>query len=171
MTHIPKNPYCVGCLRAKLNARQARRRNHKSDANAFGDIVTADHLIAKDEDGDGIDNGKVALVIKDHYSKWIEAYPSGCKSTDTAAFAIGDFMGTNRRERIKRMYIDNATELLAAVSRLKIHHGTSTPYRSTTNSLAERNTVSYWKGPGPFWSMLDFPFNGGHMPSNASVSP
>ena len=50
--------------------------------------------------------GKVALVIKDHYAKWIEAYPSGCKSTDTAAFAIGDSMGTAKRERIKRMYTD-----------------------------------------------------------------
>ena len=51
MTHIPKNPFCQGCLRAKLNAKQARRRHIKSEANAFGDIVTADHLVARDADG------------------------------------------------------------------------------------------------------------------------
>ena len=67
MIHIPKNLYCQGCLRAKLNAKQARRRHIKPEASAFGDIVTADHLIARDADGGGIDNERVAITIKDHF--------------------------------------------------------------------------------------------------------
>ena len=63
MTHTPKNPFCQGCLRAKLNAKQARRRHIKSEANAFGDIVIADHLIARDADGGGIDNERVATYF------------------------------------------------------------------------------------------------------------
>ena len=68
MIHNPKNPFCQGCLRAKLNAKQARRRHIKSEANAFGDIVTADHLVARDANGGGIDNDKVAILVKDHLS-------------------------------------------------------------------------------------------------------
>ena len=63
-THIPRNPFWQGCLHAKLNAKQARRRHTKSEANAFGDIVTADHLIARDADGGGVDNEKVTFVSK-----------------------------------------------------------------------------------------------------------
>ena len=37
------------------------------------------------------------------------------------------------------MYTDNALELVAAVSRLKLKHDTSTPYRSIANSIAERS--------------------------------
>ena len=66
MTHIPKNPFCLGRLRAKLNAKQARRRHINSEASAFGDIVTADHLIARDADGGGIDYEKVATY---HYQR------------------------------------------------------------------------------------------------------
>ena len=45
-----------------MNAKQARRRHIKSEANAFGDTVTADHLVARDADGGGIDNEKVAIL-------------------------------------------------------------------------------------------------------------
>ena len=103
MTHIPKNPFCQGCLRAKLNAKQARRRHIKSEASAFGDIVTADHLIARDADG-GIDNEKVAILIKYHFSHWMMLYPTGGKSADEAAQSIADFQGNKRKESIKLMY-------------------------------------------------------------------
>ena len=36
------------------------------------------------------------------------------------------------------MYSDNAPEIIRAVDDLKIPHDTSTPYRSQTNSKAER---------------------------------
>ena len=45
-------------------------------------VITADHLIPRDEDGQGIDNDKVALVVKDHFSGWIDIYPAACKSAD-----------------------------------------------------------------------------------------
>ena len=93
MTHIPKNPFRQGCLRAKLNAKQARRRHIKSEANAFGDIVTADHLVARDADGGGIDNEKVAIFIKGHSSSWKMLYPTGGKSADEAAQSIAEFQG------------------------------------------------------------------------------
>eukprot|EP00972_Heterocapsa_arctica_P011828 1733371-Heterocapsa_arctica.AAC.1 len=36
------------------------------------------------------------------------------------------------------MFIDNAPELVKAIALPKIRHDTSTPYRSTTNAVAER---------------------------------
>ena len=66
-------------MRAKLNAKQARRRRIKSEANAFGDIVTADHLIARDADGGGIDNEKVAILIKGSLLKLDDALPNRWK--------------------------------------------------------------------------------------------
>ena len=87
------NPFCQGCLRTKLNAKQARRQHIKSEANAFGDIVTADHLIARDADGGGIGNEKVAILIKDQLSNWMMLYTTGGKSAGEAAQSIADFQG------------------------------------------------------------------------------
>ena len=96
LTHLPKNPYCASCIRAKMNARQARRRHTQSRTKSFGDIVTADHLIPRDDDGQGIDNDKVALVVKDHFSGWIDIYPAACKSADEVVLALNHFQGTSR---------------------------------------------------------------------------
>ena len=79
MTHIPKNPFCQGPLRATLTAKQARRRHIKSEANAFGDIVTADHLIARDADGGGVDNEKVAYYCQRSLPKLDDALPNRWK--------------------------------------------------------------------------------------------
>ena len=139
MIHITKNLFCSGCLRAKLNAKRARRRHTKPEANAFGDIVTAEHLIARDADGGGIDNEKAAIHIKDHFSNRMMLYPTGGKSADEAAQSVADSQGNKKKESIKLMYTDNAPELTAAVSRSKLKHNTSTPYRSTANPIAERS--------------------------------
>ena len=32
LTHLPKHPYCASCIRANMNARQARRRHAQSRA-------------------------------------------------------------------------------------------------------------------------------------------
>ena len=97
LTHLPKNPYCVGCLRAKMNAKRVHKHQAQSSAKAFGDIVTADHLIARNADGDGIDKEKVAIVIKDHFTGWVEIYPAAGKSAGECELAIGSFQGTKKK--------------------------------------------------------------------------
>ena len=157
MIHIPENPFCQGCLRAKLNAKQARRRHIKSEANAFGDIFTADHLVARDADGGGLDNEKVAILIKDHFSSRMMLYPAGGESADEAAQSIADLQGNKKKETIKLMYIDNALELVAAVSCLKLKHDTSTPYCSTANSIAERSSRIVTEGTRTLLEQSGFP--------------
>ena len=78
------------------NAKQARRRHNTSEANSFGDIVTADNLVARDADGGGIDNEKVAITIKDHFPGWMMLYPTGGKSADDAAQSTADFQGNKK---------------------------------------------------------------------------
>ena len=56
--HIPKNPYCTSCMRAKVYQKQKRRRGHKKrtiDAKKFGDSVIGDHLISNGVQSNGID--------------------------------------------------------------------------------------------------------------------
>ena len=54
LTHVPKNPYCPACQRAKMQAAPClSRANRQSDSEPpkreFGSQVTADHFIAHDE--------------------------------------------------------------------------------------------------------------------------
>ena len=65
-THIPKNPYCEVCNKAKMHKPPAYAKGGSSmvEAKKFGDHVTGDYLIAKSEPEIGIDNDRVAVVVK-----------------------------------------------------------------------------------------------------------
>ena len=67
MTHLPKNRFCVYCMRAKLN-KQGARRKHRPDAERptrFGQCVTCDHMITKDVLSQGIDAERYCLTFYD----------------------------------------------------------------------------------------------------------
>ena len=55
------------------------------------------------------------------------------------------------------MYTDNALELIAAVSRFKLKHDTSTPYRSIANSIAERSIRTVTAGTHTLLEQSGFP--------------
>ena len=55
------------------------------------------------------------------------------------------------------MHIDNAPELVAAAPRLKLKHDTSTPYRSTANSTAERSIRTVTEGTRTLLEQSGFP--------------
>ena len=53
MTHMPKNPFCPECQRAKMQRKQARRKKGAAlgeRPDTFGEQITADHFIAIDEE-------------------------------------------------------------------------------------------------------------------------
>ena len=69
------------------------------------------------------------------------------------------------------MYIVNAPELVAAVSSLRLKHDTSTPYRSTANSIAERSqSVLSRKVRAHYLNNRVLQFNGGRMLPDVSVT-
>ena len=67
LTHIPKNPYSDIFQRAKMFKSPSRTAggSTKVDAEKFGDHITADFIITRDEEEVGIDDERSALVVKD----------------------------------------------------------------------------------------------------------
>ena len=68
MTHEPINPYCLGCMRAKMTLSPSRKASARGASigprpDRFGDQVTADHMLANDEDSVGMDDESCALVM------------------------------------------------------------------------------------------------------------
>ena len=159
MTHLPKNPHCEICCRTKVTKAQARRKLTEGEsAEVFGERITADHLICGDEPSRGVDDEKVALVLLDRATRWVEVYPAARKSTQETMQALRNFGDGDGS--LENLYSDNAPELLEAAALLGIRHDTSTPYNSPTNGVAERNirmildgtrTALEQSGLGPVW--------------------
>ena len=150
MTHIPKNPYCSACVRAKVVQKQARRKRRNENRKArrgeeedppptkFGDLITADGVVLNSLKDVGVSEyGDMhhATVIKDVATKWRMFAPTGNKSASEARKALSDFVGTNP---VGRFHSDNAGDLLKAALDKGWVHDTSAPYRHEENSIAER---------------------------------
>eukprot|EP00972_Heterocapsa_arctica_P029335 4317334-Heterocapsa_arctica.AAC.1 len=63
-------------MSARITARQCRRKpkNHRSDVTKFGELVTGDHLISASEEGRGIGDRKVGMVLYDRGIKFCSLY-------------------------------------------------------------------------------------------------
>ena len=163
-THLPKNPYCTACTRSKINQRQERRRGpkkHYIEATKFGDSVTGDHLISSGKDGDGVDGEAVGFLVRGHATSFKQLYPAATKSSKECEIALKRVQGPRVHERIKHLYTDGAPEIVKAGKNLRTCHDTSTPYRSATNGIAEREIRNVLEGtrtllehsglPSPYW--------------------
>ena len=97
MTHMPKNPFCESCQRAKCQAKASPNRKKKpSDLptpipTKFGEQVTGDTIIHNSVEDRGVDGSRATIVLFDRGTKWIEAYPVGDKSAYEAENAMLDF--------------------------------------------------------------------------------
>ena len=140
--NLPKNPYCNSCMRAKVNQKQNRRRRgkkHTIEARKFGDSVTGDHLISNGVSSNGIDGGAVGFLLRDHATKFKQLYPAATKS-------VKEIPGTYVQEQGFHLYTDGAPEIVNAGKSLHACHDTSTPYRSATNGIAEREIRNVLEG-------------------------
>ena len=57
LTHMPMNPYCEACQRAKMQRRPARRHDPPPESERpkkFGDLVNADYIVAQSEESMGL---------------------------------------------------------------------------------------------------------------------
>ena len=157
MTHMPKNPWCPACQRAKMQRRSCRRVDGPEEPipPEFGIIVTADHLIAHSEKSMGMTGEQDALVVKDRGTGWLECVPLASKSADDAYLALQDIRGP--KGYIHYLYTDNSRELIKAAQDLGIPHGTSTPGRPQTNGVAERAVRSVVEGTRTCLEHAGFP--------------
>ncbi len=89
MTHLPKNPFCSVCSKAKIQRTPKRRRSSKSPLGTeakkpptkFGEQVTGDHFIKNGtDDADEVEDpffpvDTVAVVLYDRATRWLAVYP------------------------------------------------------------------------------------------------
>lgn len=129
LTHLPKNPHCIWCQRAKTIAKKKNKQGKPSviKSEKFGDVITMDHLISSDTGSKGINEESVGLAISDLGTGFVDLYPDSSKSWPGVVKAVTNFVGSNNK--VKLIYSDNAPELVRAMEELRITHDTSTPYR------------------------------------------
>ena len=150
LTHFPKLASCEICQRAKSQRATCKRKKRelaeKTAENGedsveleccskFGDLLTADHAILGDPNEESREGDKVAMIIQDSATKWIDCYPSAYKSMDETMKALQNYVGP--KDKVKRLYSDNSGEIEAAILKLQWRHDTSTPNRPQTNGVAE----------------------------------
>ena len=146
LTHVPMNPFCTTCSRAKMTKPPSYKKGGSETvvADKFGDHITADHLILRDDEEEAIDGSRNALVIIDIATDFRYVYPSARKTTRECVLALKHF--TRGRDDIGVFYSDNAEELVKAASELKWRHVTSVPYISKSNAQAGRSIRSVLDG-------------------------
>ena len=97
LTHLPKNPHCSVCIRAKMENVKTRRQGGV-DAHGFTDFgqhVTADTIVLRGIKDRGIGNKNNAVVFFDFGTKYLWCVPVNSRSHEDTLFAFRDFVGPN----------------------------------------------------------------------------
>ena len=146
LTHTPKNPFCQACSRAKMTKRPSYSKGGSTqvEADHFGQHLTADHLVIRDDEEMDIDGARVALVVKDVATDFRYVYPAARRSTRERIAAFKHFVRST--DEVGVFYSDNSPELIATAERLGWRHQTSFAYVSKTNAMAERSIRSVIDG-------------------------
>ena len=101
----------------------------------FGDLITADHKVLSDN-CESRNNHRYAVVVQDLATQWIQAYPCKTKTSQDTQRSLQKFLEPDRKPKV--IYTDNSLEFGKACEDLSWNHCTSTPHRSETNGIAER---------------------------------
>ena len=155
MTHLPKNPYCDACQRAKMvNVKSFRHEGIDGyEFTKFGEHITLDTMVLHGLTNRGINvNGETdAIVFYDFGTGWLDAVPvkSRTNAETLRAFreVIGDLKEVNsfsfdtEREyappAVQEMYCDKAREFVSTCRNVGIKVSHSTPGMPRTNAMAE----------------------------------
>ena len=146
LTHMPKNPFCDVRTKAKMQKPPSRAKggSSKVEADVFGGHITGDFLVTMNEDEEGIDAERVALVVKDVATGFIYVYPSARRNTESIILTMKHFTGP--ADKVGIFYSDNAPELVSAMKILQWRHTISKDYISKSNAVAERLVRSVLEG-------------------------
>ena len=145
LLHHPKNPYCEVCQVAKLTRRKAIRKTAKPDPPAeFGVLGNADYVVAQSKEDMGLTGERDALVVVDRAKpEYIDCFPLMSRHSSDAYGALREFYGDVVP---KRLYTDNAPELIRACKDLRYPHDKSTPHRHQSNAFCERSVRAVVEG-------------------------
>jgi hypothetical protein len=95
LTHLPKNPHCLVCSRAKMENVKSRRKGgvEAYDCKVFGEHVTADAIVLHGLKDRGVGNKKSAIVFFDFGTGWISCHPVQSRSEEDTLAACQKFIG------------------------------------------------------------------------------
>ena len=127
-------------------APHARRRGGSStiQSRAFCDHITIDHVVTRDLRDHGLENEKVAFVVKDVFSKFRYVYPSPTNEADQCHEDLQHLLQAG--DKVGVVYSDKAPELKDAVKRMKFRHNTSRAYVDENNAVIEREIRTVLEG-------------------------
>ena len=142
MTHLPKNPHCEVCSKAKVQGTPTRRTSSKPMVaeeakplpTKFGEQVTGEHFIkgcsGREDEGDpNFPCDTVAVVLYDRGTRFLAVYPKSAKDTANTVAAMQHFAGP--RDKVQSFYCDNAPELVSAATSLKWRFGNRYHWHAT----------------------------------------
>ena len=98
LCHLPMNPYCPICNKAKMRKPPSRKAGGSRQVHVekFGGHITAEFLVTRSYQEQGIDGDRIALVVKDIATDFIAVYPTArrehrrvCSSSATLRRASG----------------------------------------------------------------------------------
>ena len=92
----------------------------------------------------GLDGERVALIIKDVYSKFRYIYPAEAKDTESCINSFKHFFEVE--DKISIIYSDSAPELIAAARGLKARLVTARVYNNENKSVIEREIRTIFEG-------------------------
>ena len=144
-THNTKDRNCEICQRTK-NTRAPCRRHMGGAvfrAEFFGDLITADHKVHS-ENCELRNNHRYAVVVQDLTTQWNQSYPCKTKTSQETQRSFQMFLEPNRK--LKVICTNNSWEFGKACEDLSWNHCASTPHRSETNGIAERDDSSLLTG-------------------------
>ena len=113
--------------------------------------ITLDFFISKGMKSGGVQSTggqlemkNAGLVIKDRATGFKRSFPSGTRSKQETKQAFMKFAGKGKKPQ--RAYFDNAPEFVESAKELGWMYDTSTPERSETNGIAERDMQDVRQG-------------------------
>jgi hypothetical protein len=88
--------------KARAPNRKAQRGGQEAgpEVKKFGDFLTADHIITRNELSIGGGAEKTAIIIRDKHSKWFDGYPLKDKTTDETVRALQQFAGPQKVRKV-----------------------------------------------------------------------
>ena len=95
LTHLPKNPYCPQCQRAKMENVKVRRKGgaEAHDVKEFGDLVTADTMVLRGLKDRGFHGEADAVVFYDLATDYLDVLPVQSRSKSNTREAFRRYAG------------------------------------------------------------------------------
>lgn len=158
-THMPPRKDCGGCLRGKLIRTAAKRSAEKpSDASEFLDRV---HIDIVGPVGKDVMGNRYIFVARDQATDWPYVEAISSRSADTMRDCLLRFHA-GQRKFAKVVVVDNDKSFegsfaaLCTEKQCYIHN--TVPYRSTSNSRAERFSRTLNEGVRTFLATSGMPY-------------